>query len=163
VALALGLSMTSTIDSTIGAFQADLGDNGNWGAGNRFAGIGDLSFESTSTLFNGSMTFNLRCTRTCFQPREYVSIQHCGSGVGDAPQVLVQFGTGHLDRQDAFFHLLNQILVGVGQTNKAIPRQGWAGRHAQCGDDVGRFLEHFYRNLRKVFGGPQGPSDVFRG
>jgi hypothetical protein len=59
VALAGGLSVTSTIDSTIGAFQADLGDNGNWGAGSSFAGIGDLSFESTSTLFNGSMTFNL--------------------------------------------------------------------------------------------------------
>ncbi len=58
-ALSNGLSVTSTINSTIGAFQVDLADNGNWGAGNRFAGIGDLSFGSTATDFNGSMTFNL--------------------------------------------------------------------------------------------------------
>jgi hypothetical protein len=59
VTLSNGLSVTSSIASTIGAFQADLGENGIWGAGNNFAGIGDLSFESTSTLFDGSMTFNL--------------------------------------------------------------------------------------------------------
>ena len=55
-----GIVVTSDVFSTIGASAADLIDNGTWGAGNNFAGIGDLAFiPTTSTGFVGSMTFSL--------------------------------------------------------------------------------------------------------
>jgi hypothetical protein len=57
VGLGGGVTVTSSIDSTIGAFAVDLGENGLWGGGDNFAGIGDLSFIPTSFDFNGSMTF----------------------------------------------------------------------------------------------------------
>ncbi|MBX9608742.1 MAG: hypothetical protein K2Y51_21155, partial [Gammaproteobacteria bacterium] len=60
VALGGSLSVSSGIFSTFGAVAVDLVDNGTWGAGNRFAGIGDLSFlPSTSEGYVGSMTFTL--------------------------------------------------------------------------------------------------------
>ncbi len=50
----------SDVYSTLGAYAVDLIDNGTWGAGNKFAGIGDLSFvPSTFEGFDGSMTFTL--------------------------------------------------------------------------------------------------------
>ncbi|MBC8108501.1 MAG: hypothetical protein H7Z14_18090, partial [Anaerolineae bacterium] len=58
--LSNGVTMTSSVYSTIGANAVDLVDNGVWGAGNRFAGIGDLSsIPSTSEGYLGSMTFDL--------------------------------------------------------------------------------------------------------
>lgn len=55
-----GITFSSDVYSTIGAFAADLGDNGTWGSGNKFAGIGDLSFNpATNEGFVGSMTFQL--------------------------------------------------------------------------------------------------------
>lgn len=57
VALGGGASVSSSISSTIGAFAVDLVDNGTWGAGNKFAGIGDL--VSVTGGFVGSMTFSL--------------------------------------------------------------------------------------------------------
>lgn len=47
-ALSNGLYVTSDVYSTIGADNVDLIDNGVWGAGNRFAGIGDLSFSAST-------------------------------------------------------------------------------------------------------------------
>ena len=64
LALNAGAVVTSTVFSTIGAFGVDLVDNGTWGAGNKFAGIGDLS--STPTTFEGfvgSMTFDFGVAR----------------------------------------------------------------------------------------------------
>ncbi len=59
-ALSNGAYVTSDVYSTIGADDVDLIDNGVWGAGNRFAGIGDLSYiPTTSEGFLGSMTFDL--------------------------------------------------------------------------------------------------------
>lgn len=59
-ALGNGAYVTSDVYSTIGADDVDLLDNGVWGAGNRFAGIGDLSYApSTSEGYVGSMTFDL--------------------------------------------------------------------------------------------------------
>jgi hypothetical protein len=58
VALGGGATVTSSIDSTIGAFAVDLGDNGVWGAGDNFAGIGDLSPFPQSFNYDGSMTFS---------------------------------------------------------------------------------------------------------
>jgi hypothetical protein len=59
-ALGGGASASSSVDSTLGASAVDLVDNGTWGAGNKFAGIGDLSFlPSTNEGFVGSMTFDL--------------------------------------------------------------------------------------------------------
>jgi hypothetical protein len=49
-----GATWTSGIDSTLGAFAVDLGDNGTWGAGNNFAGIGDLF--NGGTEYNGAVT-----------------------------------------------------------------------------------------------------------
>jgi hypothetical protein len=46
---------TADIDMTIGAFAVDLNENGTWGAGNHFAGIGDLVNGSAS--YDGSMYF----------------------------------------------------------------------------------------------------------
>jgi hypothetical protein len=54
-----GLSVTSTIDSTIGATDVDLGANGLWGAGDNFAGIGNIAPFQTSPSYDGSMTFAL--------------------------------------------------------------------------------------------------------
>jgi hypothetical protein len=50
------VTMTSSIDSTLGTFVADLGANGDWGAAGRFAGIGDLTGLTLETV--GSMTFS---------------------------------------------------------------------------------------------------------
>jgi hypothetical protein len=50
-----GVTLTSSIDATLGAFIADLGANGIWGGSDRFAGIGDLSGFGGETV--GSMTF----------------------------------------------------------------------------------------------------------
>lgn len=59
-ALSNGAYVTSDVYSTIGADDVDLIDNGVWGVGNHFAGIGDLSSTpSTSEGFVGSMTFDL--------------------------------------------------------------------------------------------------------
>lgn len=55
-ALGGGVILTSTIDSTLGAYVADLGANGIWGGADRFAGIGDLSGFGSATV--GSMTFS---------------------------------------------------------------------------------------------------------
>lgn len=50
----------SSVYSTLGANAVNLVDNGTWGAGNKFAGIGDLSYQpSTNEGFVGSMTFTL--------------------------------------------------------------------------------------------------------
>lgn len=58
--LSNGVTVTSSVYSTIGANAVDLVDNGVWGAGNRFAGIGDLSsIPSTNQGYLGSMTFDL--------------------------------------------------------------------------------------------------------
>lgn len=46
---------TANIDMTIGAFAVDLNENGTWGAGNHFAGIGDLVNSGGS--YDGSMYF----------------------------------------------------------------------------------------------------------
>lgn len=63
-ALSGGAMVTSTVFSTIGAFAADLSNNGTWGAGNNFAGIGDLSsIPSTNEGFVGSITFDLGVAR----------------------------------------------------------------------------------------------------
>lgn len=59
LALNAGAVVTSTVFSTIGAFGVDLMDNGTWGAGNNFAGIGDLSsIPTTFEGFVGSITFD---------------------------------------------------------------------------------------------------------
>jgi hypothetical protein len=58
VALGGGATVTSTIDATIGAFAVDLGENGVWGAGDNFAGIGDLSPFPLGFDYNGTMTFS---------------------------------------------------------------------------------------------------------
>lgn len=64
-ALSNGLSVQSDIYSTIGAFAVDLVNNGTWGAGNNFAGIGDLSFlPTTDEGFLGSITFNFDSNQT---------------------------------------------------------------------------------------------------
>jgi hypothetical protein len=55
-ALGGGVTLTSSIDSTLGAFIADLGANGTWGGSDPFdpfAGIGGFSGET-----EGSMTFS---------------------------------------------------------------------------------------------------------
>lgn len=62
--LTAGTVVTSDVFSTIGAFAVDLVDNGTWGAGNNFAGIGDLSaIPTTNEGFVGSMTFDLGFAR----------------------------------------------------------------------------------------------------
>ena len=63
-ALGGGIEVVSSIQSTLGAFAVDLGDNGTWGAGNNFAGIGDLSFSPSSFEYDGSMTFSWNEGRT---------------------------------------------------------------------------------------------------
>lgn len=63
--LTAGAVVTSEVFSTIGAFAVDLLDNGTWGAGNNFAGIGDLSsIPTTNEGFVGSMTFSLGVARS---------------------------------------------------------------------------------------------------
>jgi hypothetical protein len=57
-ALGGGVQVVSSIDSTLGAVAVDLGENGVWGAGDKFAGIGDLSFTPGSFDYDGSMTFS---------------------------------------------------------------------------------------------------------
>ncbi len=62
--LTAGAMVTADVFSTIGAFGVDLINNGTWGAGNNFAGIGDLS--SLPTTFEGlvgSMTFDFGVAR----------------------------------------------------------------------------------------------------
>ncbi len=59
LALGGGASVSSDIDSTLGAIAVDLGENGTWGAGDHFAGIGDLSLTPSSFNFDGSMRFAL--------------------------------------------------------------------------------------------------------
>lgn len=60
IGIAGGGVFESSVYSTLGASAVDLGDNGTWGAGNKFAGIGDLSFTpSTNEGFVGNMTFTL--------------------------------------------------------------------------------------------------------
>ncbi|OQW75227.1 MAG: hypothetical protein BVN35_08985 [Proteobacteria bacterium ST_bin11] len=60
IGIAGGVVFQSSVYSTLGAYAVDLVDNGTWGAGNKFAGIGDLSFvPSTFEGFDGSMTFTL--------------------------------------------------------------------------------------------------------
>lgn len=54
-ALSGGLQVVSSIDSTLGAVDVDLGQNGIWGTG--FAGIGDLTANPSSFDSAGSMTF----------------------------------------------------------------------------------------------------------
>lgn len=50
--VAPGVSFTGTSGSVLGAFIADLGDNGLWGAGNHFAAT-DLSGTLNFTFVNG--------------------------------------------------------------------------------------------------------------
>jgi hypothetical protein len=57
-ALPSGISFTASIDSTLGAFAADLGDNGIWGGLSPFAGLGDLSPVPSGTDYIGSLTFS---------------------------------------------------------------------------------------------------------
>lgn len=55
--VAPGLTFTGDQDSVLGAFIADLGDNGLWGAGNRFAAtgfIGELRFTFDSGRVSSS-------------------------------------------------------------------------------------------------------------
>jgi hypothetical protein len=60
IGIAGGGVFQSDVYSTLGAYAVDLVDNGTWGAGNKFAGIGDLSFTpSTNEGFVGSMIFTL--------------------------------------------------------------------------------------------------------
>lgn len=60
IGIAGGGVFQSDVYSTLGASAVDLVDNGTWGAGNKFAGIGDLSFiPTTNEGFVGSMTFTL--------------------------------------------------------------------------------------------------------
>ena len=64
LALNAGAVVTSDVFSTIGAGAVDLVDNGTWGAGNHFAGIGDLSLLPTTTEgYLGTMTFDLGVAR----------------------------------------------------------------------------------------------------
>lgn len=51
---------TANIDMTIGAFAVDLNENGTWGAGNHFAGIGDLVNSGGS--YDGSMYFTFNAS-----------------------------------------------------------------------------------------------------
>jgi hypothetical protein len=57
VALGGGASASADIGMTVGAFGVDLVANGTWGAGNSFAGIGDL--VSGNGGFNGSVTLGV--------------------------------------------------------------------------------------------------------
>jgi hypothetical protein len=50
-------ALSSDIGMTLGAFGVDLNENGTWGAGNRFAGIGDL--VNGTGDFEGSMFLRL--------------------------------------------------------------------------------------------------------
>jgi hypothetical protein len=50
-------AVSSDVGMTLGAFGVDLNENGTWGAGNRFAGIGDLVNGTGS--FAGSMFLRL--------------------------------------------------------------------------------------------------------
>jgi MYXO-CTERM domain-containing protein len=43
-----GVTLTPNGTVTLGAYAADLGDNGTWGAGNHFLGAGDLSLNSSA-------------------------------------------------------------------------------------------------------------------
>ncbi len=55
--VAPGVSFTGTPDSILGAFIADLGNNGLWGAGNSFAAtgvIGTLHFTFSNGLTSGA-------------------------------------------------------------------------------------------------------------
>jgi len=47
------IAVSSDIGMTLGAFAVDLNENGTWGAGNRFAGIGDL--VNGTGAYDGSM------------------------------------------------------------------------------------------------------------
>ncbi len=47
--------VTADSDMTLGAFAVDLNENGTWGAGNRFAGVGDL--VNGGTDYDGSIYF----------------------------------------------------------------------------------------------------------
>lgn len=51
-----GVIATADGDATYGAFAVDLNANGTWGAGNRFAGIGDL--VNGGSDYDGSLYFS---------------------------------------------------------------------------------------------------------
>lgn len=81
--------VTSDIDMTLGAFAVDLNENGTWGAGNNFAGVGDLVHGGAS--YDGAMYFT-------FDPAHgagatFSIYQDVG---GTAAITLEAFGTGFI-------------------------------------------------------------------
>ena len=118
VALGGGVQAVSSIDSTIGAFAVDLGDNGTWGAGNNFAGIGDLSLLPGSTDYNGSMTFTWSAGRTGAGAAFSIFQQVAGTAeivlealafdgsVLESQSVLINFGDSSLNNAASFYGFL---------------------------------------------------------
>jgi hypothetical protein len=91
VALGGGITLVSDIESTLGATAVDLLDNGTWGAGKHFAGIGDTSPFGFSPSYDGSMTFSFS---NAFAAGAYLSIYQDLSD-GDAVEILIEaLGTG---------------------------------------------------------------------
>jgi len=113
-ALAGGASVSSDVFSTIGAFAVDLVDNGTWGAGNKFAGIGDLSIvPTTAEGFVGSMTFTL--TNAVSGIGALFSIYNDGAVSGEITLEALGAGNAVLESTTFVVDFNDALLENVGE------------------------------------------------
>lgn len=108
-------------DMTLGAFAVDLFDNGTWGAGNHFAGIGDL--VNGGTDYDGSMYFSFApaygagTTFSIWQEAggsAAITIEAYGSGF-----VLLESYAFVIDFADPFLNNAG-LFYGIGSTSADI-------------------------------------------
>jgi hypothetical protein len=113
VALGGGATVTSSIDSTIGAFAVDLVENGVWGAGDNFAGIGDLSPIPLSFDYVGTMTFSW--TTGLFGAGADLSIYQAPGGTAEILLEALAIDGGVLESTSLLVNYGDPLLTNAGQ------------------------------------------------
>lgn len=122
-ALPSGISFSASIDSTLGAFAADLGGNGVWGGLSPFAGLGDLSPVPFGTDYVGSLTFTFAAAsfgggaflnhyRTDGGPNE-ILIEALGVGGNVLESHVVTFNTGDTSQNAGGFYGIGRVAQDV--------------------------------------------------
>lgn len=112
-----GITMTSTIDSTLGANVADLGSNGTWGV-DRFAGIGDafnVTTVGTMTLVLGNASYGVGALMNYYRtgaPGETITVASLNA-VGD----VIESHIVALDTPNAFN---GKFFVGIGGLTQTV-------------------------------------------
>lgn len=122
-ALPSGISFTASIDSTLGAFAADLGGNGIWGGLSPFAGLGDLSPVPSGTDYIGSLTFGFAAATygggaflnhySLVGGTNEILIEALGAGGNVLESHVVSFATGDTSQNAGGFYGIARLTQDV--------------------------------------------------